>query len=103
MRMTQPDAYPFGDEITSTANDREKFATYTRDSYTGLDYADQRDFASTYGRFHTPDPYMATANGANNPKDPGTCNRYAYVAGDPINRLDPTGRVFVLTSGSGDN
>ena len=48
--------YPFGDEITSTANDREKFATYTRDSYTGLDYANQRYFASTYGRFNTPRP-----------------------------------------------
>ena len=49
--------YPYGDEITSTANDREKFGTYTRDSYTGLDYADQRYYASTYGRFNTPDPY----------------------------------------------
>jgi YD repeat-containing protein len=37
--------YPYGDEITSTSNDREKFATYTRDSYTGLDYADQRFYA----------------------------------------------------------
>ena len=47
---------PYGDEITSTSNDREKFATYTRDSYTGFDYADQRFYASTYGRFNTPDP-----------------------------------------------
>jgi YD repeat-containing protein len=39
--------YPFGDEITSTSNDRTKFGTYNRDSYTGLDYADQRYYAST--------------------------------------------------------
>lgn len=52
---------PFGDKITSTSNDREKFATYTRDSYTGLDYADQRFYASTYGRFNTPDPYVAAS------------------------------------------
>lgn len=30
--------YPHGQEETATSNDREKFATYTRDS-TGLDYA----------------------------------------------------------------
>jgi len=27
--------HPYGDEITSTANDREKFATYTKDSIPG--------------------------------------------------------------------
>jgi RHS repeat-associated protein len=85
---------PYGDEITSTSNDRTKFATYTRDSYTGLDYADQRFYASSYGRFMTPDPYMATAKGANDPKNPGSWNRYAYVQGDPINASDPRG-LFV--------
>jgi RHS repeat-associated protein len=75
---------------------------HTRDSYTGLDYADQRYFASTYGRFNTPDPYKASATGANNPNDPGTWNRYAYVAGDPINGVDPTGRLFELTRGGED-
>jgi YD repeat-containing protein len=34
--------YPYGDEITSTTNDRTKFGTYNRDGFTGLDYADQR-------------------------------------------------------------
>ena len=48
--------YPYGDEISSTGDDREKFATYTRDHYTGFDYADQRYYASTYGRFNTADP-----------------------------------------------
>jgi RHS repeat-associated protein len=91
--------YPYGDEISSTGNDREKFATYTRDSYTGFDYADQRYYASTYGRFNTADPYMASANGANNPGDPGTWNRYAYTAGDPINRRDPKGLLWSMTCG----
>jgi len=42
--------YPYGDEITSpqTSSDRVKFATYTRDSFTGLDYADQRFYASSF-------------------------------------------------------
>ena len=71
----------------STSNDREKFATYTRDSYTGLDYANQRYFASTYGRFNTPDPYKASASS----KDPSSWNRYSYTRGDPVNRVDPKG------------
>jgi RHS repeat-associated protein len=87
--------YPFGDEITSTANDRVKFGTYTRDSYTGLDYADQRFYASTYGRFNTPDPYQASAG----PSDPGSWNRYVYTRGDPINRNDVPG---LFDDGEGD-
>jgi RHS repeat-associated protein len=79
--------YPYGDEITSTPNDHEKFATYTRDSYTGLDYADQRYYASSYGRFNTPDPSAASAG----PSDPGSWNRYSYTGGDPVNRLDAHG------------
>jgi RHS repeat-associated protein len=77
----------YGDEITSTANDREKFGTYTRDSYTGLDYARQRYFASTYGRFTTPDPAAASIH----PSNPGTWDRYVYVNDDPINLNDPNG------------
>jgi RHS repeat-associated protein len=94
--------YPYGEEITSTANDKVKFGTYTRDGYTGLDYADQRFYASSYGRFSTPDPYQAAAKGANSPNDPGTWNRYSYVAGDPANRVDPTGQMFELTCTGAD-
>jgi len=76
---------------TATPNDRTKFAPYTRDGVTGLDYADQRMYASSYGRFNTPDPYSAAAQGANDPGAPQTWNRYAYVTGDPTNFLDPNG------------
>ena len=65
-----------------------KFATYTRDGATGLDYADQRYYASTFGRFLTPDPYQASGG----PSDPQTWNRYAYVRGDPMNFYDRSGR-----------
>jgi RHS repeat-associated protein len=53
----------------------------------GLDYADQRFYASTYGRFNTADP---SKNGLN-PRVPGSWNRYTYALGDPVNRNDPTG------------
>jgi RHS repeat-associated protein len=79
--------YPFGDEITSTANDRQKFGTYTRDGYTGLDNAEQRFYASSLGRFNTPDPYAGSAK----PSRPGSWNRYSYVGGDPVRRFDRHG------------
>jgi RHS repeat-associated protein len=78
---------PYGDEITSTSNDRTKFATYTRDSYTGLDYADQRFYASTYGNYTTPDPSMDNVDYRN----PISWNAYSYTMGDPINANDPSG------------
>jgi RHS repeat-associated protein len=81
--------YPYGEEIgAATANDRVKFGTYNRDSFTGLDYGDQRFYASSYGRFNTPDR-IANSSGA---WQPGGWNRYAYVTGDPITFNDPTGR-----------
>jgi RHS repeat-associated protein len=87
--------YPYGEEITSTANDTEKFGTYFRDSFTTLDYADQRYYASSYGRFGTPDPYQTGAR----PKNPGSWNAYACANDDPVNGTDTTG-MFTTTSGS---
>jgi RHS repeat-associated protein len=54
---------------------------------TGLDYADQRFYASTYGRFNTPDPARQSAV----LREPGSWNRYEYTYDDPINRSDPSG------------
>jgi RHS repeat-associated protein len=93
--------YPYGDEITSppTTNDREKFASYTRDGYTGLDYADQRYYATAYGtggasayyRFLTPDPSKNTSGSVGTSSDPSSWNMYSYTRGDPVNRIDPGG------------
>jgi RHS repeat-associated protein len=82
--------YPYGIERPSaSANDTEKFATYTRDSATGLDYAVNRYEQPGYGRFLSPDPYKASAGAG----DPGSWNRYAYTRGDPVNRTDQSGRA----------
>jgi RHS repeat-associated protein len=50
---------PYGEERNSPplADDQVKFATYTRDSATGLDYADQRYHAFALGRFMTADAH----------------------------------------------
>ena len=86
--------YPYGEEISSTANDRVKFGTYTRDDLTKLDYADQRFYASGYGRFMTYDPgYAGTLS------DPRSLNLYSYVLGDPVNGNDPEGLCSVMGSG----
>jgi RHS repeat-associated protein len=91
--------YPYGEELTSTANDREKFGTYIRDGYTGLDYADQRFYASTYGRFTKPDP----SGDSIERRDPSTWNRYAYTNGDPVNANDPNGLCDVVIGGITQN
>jgi RHS repeat-associated protein len=77
--------YPYGEERTSTADGREKFGTYMRDSAT-QDYADRRYYAVGMGRFNSPDPSTGS-----NAADPGSWNKYAYVQGDPINYIDPNG------------
>ena len=54
--------FPYGQERPSATTDgKEKFATYFRDSETGLDYADQRYHQPGMGRFMTPDPYASRA------------------------------------------
>ena len=78
---------PYGEELTATANDRVKFATYTRDGNTGLDYADQRYFSSQFGRFMSADRFKRAAK----VNDSGSLNKYSYTRGDPVNRSDRRG------------
>ncbi len=89
--------YPYGVEYSLTANDREKYATYTRDTLTGLDFAVNRYYWNQWGRFLSPDPNSGSIALAR----PQSWNRYGYVLGDPINKMDPSG----LTScdANGDN
>ncbi len=88
--------FPYGQERPSATQDgKEKFATYFRDSETGLDYADQRYHQPGMGRFMTPDPYSSSASIA----DPGSWNRYAYAGGDPVNRFDPLGLCNAIIGG----
>jgi len=87
--------YPYGESKTSTAgDDREGFATYTRDEKSGLDYADQRWYASGVGRFTTPDPYMADAGGAFALTRPSSWGKYGYVEANPISYFDPAGLMI---------
>jgi RHS repeat-associated protein len=82
--------FPYGQEKPSaTANNVEKVTGYFRDAETGLDYADQRYHQPGFGRFITPDPIGSELN------------HYAYVGGDPVNFVDPSGHDRCLPMGSG--
>jgi len=89
--------FPYGAEYTVTASDREKYATYTRDSVTGLDYAMNRYYSSQWGRFLSPDPYSGSVNRGN----PQSWNRYTHTLGDPIKRNDRWG--YCSDDGSEDD
>jgi RHS repeat-associated protein len=79
--------YPYGAEYIATLNDTEKYATYTRDTLTALDYAMNRYYSSSWGRFMTPDRSWSSAR----PGNPQSWNLYAYAVNDPINGNDPSG------------
>jgi RHS repeat-associated protein len=110
VRVTEADAgagyYPYGEQQSGTlGNGREKFGTYTRELGSGLDYANQRYYASVFGRFNSPDPSNANVEYPN----PLSLNLYSYVNGDPANMNDPTGLGIwgdiwkAITGGSGSS
>uniref|UniRef100_Q024Q7 YD repeat protein n=1 Tax=Solibacter usitatus (strain Ellin6076) TaxID=234267 RepID=Q024Q7_SOLUE len=79
--------YPYGEERTSTADNREKFGTYTRDNVT-QDYADQRYYAVGMGRFNSADP---SGMKSVHPQNPSSWNLLSYGLNDPIGLNDPRG------------
>jgi RHS repeat-associated protein len=88
---------PYGEswlaESTPSTNDK-KFTTYQRDSESGLDYASNRYYANTNGRF------VSVDRGQMELEVPGSLNRYTYALNDPINMQDPDGN-FAIFSGIG--
>jgi len=87
--------FPWGEEQSTSTQNRDKFGTYYRDS-SGLDYADQRYYASQHGRFLTADPYTSSS-GLGSPQ---SWNRYAYVENDPVNFADPRGLLRRCPAGT---
>jgi len=79
--------YPYGEARGSVPQDDVGYATYTNDSATGLEYADQRYYASNFGRFMSVD---RTWYGTDSSR-PASWNRYSYVEGDPVTYNDPFG------------
>ena len=102
---TDIQSLPFGDGLTtfpdqyapSTADDATPlhFTGKERDSESGNDYFGARYYASTMGRFLSPDPsqlYYA------NPMYPQSLNLYSYVTNNPLIFTDPDGLDCVYTN-----
>jgi RHS repeat-associated protein len=87
--MTSRQAHlPYGEEIGSSgATEKHRFTSYERDSETGLDYAINRSYSSSVGRFSQADPYRASGF----MRDPQSWNRYSYTRNDAVNAVDPLG------------
>jgi RHS repeat-associated protein len=79
---------PFGEDLGSSGEtEKHRFTTYERDSETGTDYAINRQYSTTTGRFMRPDPVFGSIS------NPQSLNRYAYSVNDPINLVDPDGLI----------
>jgi RHS repeat-associated protein len=92
-----PHYYPYGEEITATANDTYKFAQTYRESDSGLDYARNRYYASGIGRFATADTTSAVRT------VPQSWNLYSYALGNPVGFFDPQGRFPCTIDGIAAN
>lgn len=82
-------AYPFGENwyVNNTSTERQ-FTSYLRDYESGNDYAINREYVNRLARFSSLDMGQPSST------DPQQFNRYSYVANDPVNRTDSTGRLF---------
>ncbi len=80
------------DNFGNTAN--LNFTGDTQDSFTGLFDTPNRELSSAQGRWISPDSAGLAAVDVTNPQ---TWNRYAYVANNPLSKVDPLG-LFILNS-----
>ncbi len=80
---------PFGEDwTTAAANDNQAgYTGHVEDAATGLVYMQARYYDPVIGRFLAIDPVGFS------PERPDMFNRYAYAANDPVNLLDPDGRM----------
>ena len=89
---TVTDTYDYdawGNVVNQTGNTPNVYL-YRGEQYDpdlGLYYLRARYLNPLTGRFLTRDPAGSA------PEDPATLHRYLYAAGNPVDRIDPTGRV----------
>ena len=81
---------PYGTALDaeSTGTTKRRFTTYERSQVSGLDYAVDRFYDSSQGRFTQTDPIGMAASSL---FDPQSLNMYSYCGNDPINHIDPGG------------
>jgi RHS repeat-associated protein len=107
--VSRHDYYPFGEELATSnrtsalqygATDyvAQRFTGKERDAESALDYFGARYYASTMGRFMSPD-WAAKAEPVPYSKldDPQPLNLYTYVRNNPLSGVDPDGHYFVVS------
>ncbi len=124
--VSRHDYLPFGEELFAgtggrtiaqgySASDgvRFQFTDKERDNETGLDYFGSRYFASTQGRFTSPDPFSIIQMRQSAPNDekthsafmqfigdPRRWNRFAYAVNSPLVFTDKTGLdIMIIENG----
>ena len=80
---------PFGDglAVSGTDPDPAHFALLDHDDASATEHAQFREYSSGQGHWMSPDPY----DGSYDWSDPQSYNRYAYVMGNPLASVDPSG------------
>ena len=92
-RVKRYELFPYGDTISAPANDTEtrRFTGHQRDlgsptnTTDDLEYMHARYYGVKMGRLLSVDP------GGGRARTPMQWNRYAYVSGNPMRRVDPDG------------
>jgi RHS repeat-associated protein len=89
----------FGDSLSCTGQDAapNHFTGKERDAESELDYFGARYYASSMGRFMSPD-WSAKEDPVPYAKldDPQTLNLYSYVRNNPLSQVDPDGHCCLL-------
>ena len=84
------DTYPTVPALNNQITYNLRFAGQQYDAFSGYYYNWMRDYDPNTGRYLQADPLGLG----------GGLSRYAYVGGNPLNRIDPLGLAFVPSAGT---
>jgi RHS repeat-associated protein len=91
---------PYGDGETCAPTPTEHlFTGKERDTESGNDYFGARYYASSMGRWMSPDLPFADQDTEN----PQSWNLYSYVRNNPLNHIDDSGMLTIIIGGTGYN
>jgi RHS repeat-associated protein len=78
---------PYGEDFgESGSQENHHFTSYERDAESSTDYALNRRYSQSLGRFMQYDPIAGSID------NPQSLNRYTYTNNEPIDQIDPSGR-----------
>ena len=97
--LSLTDYAPFGQVFAGGSTDPYKFTGKERDTESGNDYFGARYYASSMGRWMSPDPYGNSVADFGNPQ---SWNMYSYVLNNPLKYVDPTGLDCAYLNDAGD-